>query len=229
MKNTHRAALATLLFPLLTGCVSGQKALPTAAQRSGCEPEKIEVVDQDGHELVLNVCGTHENWRWNALNGWEYVSMAAEQPLRGPLDADADGVPDGVDACPTKAGQATLATDTNGCPPPADQDGDGVADASDACPTVAGVTQADAGKSGCPLDSDADGIADANDACPGIAGVMNSDATRNGCPADQDGDGIVDDADACPTEMGEANAEDASRHGCAPQAEAPEVTTPAIP
>jgi outer membrane protein OmpA-like peptidoglycan-associated protein len=72
------------------------------------------------------------------------------------LDADGDGVLNGVDACPT-----VPAATVNGCPatepvvepvvepvapaPPVDTDGDGVADAVDACPAVAG-SQAD----GCP-------------------------------------------------------------------------------
>ena len=86
MKNHRRIALAgILLLPLLTtGCVSGTRAVPSASRRSGCKADAIEVVSQSGHDLVLDVCGTHESWRWHALNGWEYVGMASTQPLRAP-------------------------------------------------------------------------------------------------------------------------------------------------
>jgi hypothetical protein len=226
MNNVRRIALAgSLLLPLLTGCISGERAKPNAALRAGCEPDNIQVIDQDGHDLVLDVCGTHENWRWNALNGWEYVGMASTQPVSGPVDADADGVPDDADACPAVAGQSSLDPKANGCPPPPDQDGDGVVDAADACPDVVGASQSDASKNGCPLDSDGDGVYDPDDACPDRAGVATADTATNGCPADQDADGIVDADDACPSEAGPANAEDAAKNGCPDEATTDEAST----
>src|SRR5690606_9926438 len=183
------AGVATLL---LAGCVSGKKAVSLASYRSGCSPAKIEVVKQDGHDVVLSVCGVHEDWRWQPLSGWEFVGTAAQQPTMEPMDGDADGVPDDVDACPTVAGAASLDAKQNGCPPPADNDNDGVPDAADKCPDQVGVAQADPAKNGCPPDADGDGIADKEDGCPNAAGVANADATKNGCPADQDGDGVPD-------------------------------------
>ena len=214
----HRIALAgSLLLPLVTGCVSGTKAVPSAALRSGCEADAIEVVSQDGHDLVLDVCGTHESWRWHALNGWEYVGMASSQPVRGTLDADADGVPDDVDACPAVAGQSSLERRGNGCPPPPDQDADGIIDALDACPNVVGAPQADAANNGCPADRDGDGVLDVQDGCPDQIGVASDDTAKNGCPADRDGDGVLDANDACPSEPGVAT-DDAALDGCPPPA-----------
>jgi OOP family OmpA-OmpF porin len=107
-------------------------------------------------------------------------------------DADADGVHNIFDRCPTEAG----ATES-GCPVVSagaedssalDRDGDGVADAVDACPALKGTAE------GCP-DSDGDTIADSRDACPDAPGL----ATAGGCP-DIDGAGVIDSADQCPTE-----------------------------
>ena len=118
---------------LAAGCVSGSKAKPAAALRSGCDASDIQIVSSDGHDVVLNVCGVHEDWRWHALNGWEYVGPAAEQPLREPLpapplpiqappaDTDHDGVPDSADRCPNVVGIAQVDPALNGCPEPAPQ------------------------------------------------------------------------------------------------------------
>ena len=47
----------------------------------------VEVVSQDGHHAVLDVCGVRENWRWDAFDGWEYDGPA-EQPIAAPVDGD---------------------------------------------------------------------------------------------------------------------------------------------
>jgi hypothetical protein len=119
------AILGSLIVPLAlatSACVSGKKAFPIAAQHSGCKSDRIEVVRQDGHDLVLNVCGTHEDWHWHPLNGWEYVGRAAEQPTPPPppmpVDRDVDGVPDTLDACPDAAGVVNVDPKLNGCPAP---------------------------------------------------------------------------------------------------------------
>lgn len=111
-------------------------------------------------------------------------------------DADGDGVPDVLDACPLEAGP----TLTNGCP---DRDGDGVADKDDACPDQAGTLA----NKGCPvLDRDGDGVADAEDKCPDVPGSKK----YNGCPIpDTDGDGVNDEEDQCPTVAGTKE-----NHGC---------------
>jgi hypothetical protein len=207
--------VAALLALTSTACVSGKKAFPIASQRSGCASDKIEVVKQEGSEVTLNVCGTYEDWRWNALNGWEYVRAAGNQPLATPMDSDGDGVPDDADACVAVAGQSALDPKLNGCPPPEDTDRDGVPDAVDACANQIGVAQDDPKTNGCPPDADKDGIADNLDRCPDTAGVANADANINGCPPDQDGDGVADAQDGCPAKAGVANA-DAKLNGCPP-------------
>lgn len=98
-------------------------------------------------------------------------------------DADADGVPDADDNCPTtaNAGQADVDADLAGdacdpCPNDAldDIDGDGFCGDIDVCPSGDDA-----------LDSDADLTPDDCDACP-------ADADN-----DADGDGICADADTC--------------------------------
>ncbi|MBL4688712.1 MAG: OmpA family protein [Nannocystaceae bacterium] len=103
-----------------------------------------------------------------------------------PADRDADGVPDDVDVCPTKAG-----TQEDGCPIP-DFDSDGVPDAEDACPC-----EASAEADGCPIrDTDGDGFDDPVDRCPGEAGIA-----PDGCPdPDPDSDGVQGEADKCPNQ-----------------------------
>ena len=207
-----RYAPLVLLFAL-PACVSTTKAQQYAAYRSGCDT--VEEVRQDGHNCVLNVCGVYEDWAWNGVDGWLYDGPSAEQPLVASVDADADGVPDDVDACPTVSGVASLDPKTNGCPPPADADTDGILDADDACPRKYGVANADPAKNGCPLpeDSDSDGITDDVDACPQVVGVASPDPQKNGCPDDNDADGIKNDVDACPEDAGKADP-DPKKNGC---------------
>jgi len=214
-KRLVGSALA-LVSVLSVGCYSGKKAVSIAANRSGCEKDNVEVVRQDGNNVVLNVCGTHEDWKFNPLNGWVYVAPSVDQPAiaQGSGDADEDGVTDSVDACPTQAGMATDDIATNGCPPPPDGDNDGIADGSDACVSVAGVANADPQKNGCPADGDDDGVADVVDACADKPGVATTDPATNGCPPDADGDGITDDVDACPAVAGVASTTSAI-NGCA--------------
>jgi hypothetical protein len=198
------ATLGGMLLLLSAGCVSAKKAFPLAAHRSGCKPDRIEVVKQDGHDTTLNVCGVYEDWHWHALSGWEYVGPSSEQPLEQTMDRDMDGVPDDVDACPDVAGLAALEPVKNGCPVGSDGDGDGVSDVDDACPAELGIEQADPKKNGCPPDADGDGVADSKDACPDKPGVASETASHNGCPPDADGDGVADAEDQCPNQAGVA-------------------------
>jgi OmpA-OmpF porin, OOP family len=114
------------------------------------------------------------------------------------LDADGDGVKNGVDACPTEPEDKDSFKDDDGCPDP-DNDGDGILDGDDACPNEAGVPE----KKGCPVrDEDKDGIEDSADLCPKEPGVPEF----RGCPPqDQDKDGVFDNVDNCPTEPGPAD------------------------
>jgi hypothetical protein len=132
------------------------------------------------------------------------------------LDTDNDGVPNGVDNCPTTAN-----------PGQEDGDGDGVGDACDNCPTIANAGQEDGDGDGvgdacdnCPTtanagqeDGDGDGVGDACDNCPTIANAGQEDGDGDGvgdacdnCPTianagqeDGDGDGVGDACDNCPT------------------------------
>ncbi|HKQ96819.1 MAG TPA: OmpA family protein [Candidatus Polarisedimenticolia bacterium] len=105
-------------------------------------------------------------------------------------DSDGDGVPDGLDKCPSTPKGAKV--DAKGCP--IDSDGDGVADGLDKCPgTAKGVK---VGSDGCPMDSDKDGVFDGTDQCPDTPAGSKVDA--KGCPTDADGDGVADGLDKCP-------------------------------
>lgn len=149
-------------------------------------------------------------------------------------DADADGIPDEFDACPTEAGENfnfgcpdgvsppdtdgdTVPDVADGCPDEAgdpafggcsDSDSDGIPDNFDGCPTEAGVPE----NFGCaagvaPPDADGDSVPDVSDGCPEIAG----DPILGGC-LDSDGDGTSDDFDRCPDEAGLVQNE-----GCPPE------------
>ena len=111
------------------------------------------------------------------------------------LDADNDGVKNGVDECPRDPEDKDSFKDDDGCPDP-DNDADGIPDESDKCPNEAGVVE----RMGCPIrDADKDGIEDASDACPNEAGIVE----LKGCPPkDQDNDTVFDHLDNCPTEAG---------------------------
>jgi len=115
-----------------------------------------------------------------------------------PADFDADGVPDGRDACPnTPAGTPV---DGSGCP--IDADKDGVNDKLDACPNTPAGATVDA--RGCPIDSDGDRVPDHADQCPNTPSGTNVDA--RGCTIevpkaaviDSDKDGVADGIDQCP-------------------------------
>ena len=98
-------------------------------------------------------------------------------------DADHDGIPDDIDACPSEPEDRLGNDPSDGCPLPPDRDHDGIPDQFDKCPDVPedkdGIDDAD----GCPEDDvDTDGIPDATDACPKEPGPPNPDPKRNGCP-----------------------------------------------
>jgi outer membrane protein OmpA-like peptidoglycan-associated protein len=217
----------------LVGCQGPGRAKMLAAAKSGCDAEAIQVVHHDNTDLVLDVCGVHEQWKWHAVEGWEYRGPAASQPAAVPAsadmsDQDGDGVLDAFDACVHQAGPATSDPATNGCPPPPDSDGDAIPDSHDACPHERGLPNADPALHGCPApgDSDGDGITDDRDACPQVAGKSSPDPAKHGCPQDADGDGIEDDQDACPNEVG-VPSEDPRLHGC-PEGQEVTVTTKEI-
>ena len=133
-----------------------------------------------------------------------------------PADADADGIPDGDDACKDVAGVHTDDPRTNGCPLPAsDRDRDGIPDHMDTCPDEHGPASPDLRAHGCgPKDRDHDGILDHWDACPDEPGEMSPDMRVHGCKVkDTDGDGVADSLDACPTVVG-VKTTDPKTNGC---------------
>jgi hypothetical protein len=155
---------------------------------------------------------------------WLLVLLLACRPAAWPADddddvieqsdADADGVPDGRDACPTDPLQWS------------DADGDGVCDeVDDACPDDAAGWEDVDGDGWCPptdaceldplgwTDADGDGRCDESaDACPGdpqgwtdFDGDGHCDENDDACPGDPlqwtdaDGDGVCDEVDDdCP-------------------------------
>ena len=98
-------------------------------------------------------------------------------------DADKDGIPDDIDACPNEPEDHKGNDPSDGCPLPPDRDGDGIPDAYDRCPDQPedkdGVDDGD----GCPEDdADQDGVPDVEDACKKEPGPRDPDPKRNGCP-----------------------------------------------
>ena len=114
----------------------------------------------------------------------------------GCMDADQDGVEDGLDRCPQTAEDLDGHQDGDGCPD-YDNDGDGIEDTLDACPDTPGVAY----RKGCvDKDEDGDGLTD-TDQCPDDAEDMDGFEDDDGCPdPDNDKDGIPDTADQCPNE-----------------------------
>ncbi len=98
-------------------------------------------------------------------------------------DADHDGIPDDIDACPSDPEDHQGNDPSDGCPLPPDKDGDGIPDQYDKCPDVPedkdGIDDGD----GCPEeDADKDGVPDVTDACPKEPGQPSPDPKKNGCP-----------------------------------------------
>ena len=130
----------------------------------------------------------------------------------GPVDTDADGVPDATDNCPSVANPAQTNTDGDAfgdaCDP--DDDNDNVPDASDNCPLVANTgqtdTDGDALGDACDPDDDNDSVLDASDNCPLVANTAQTDTDGDGlgdaCDSfdnnDDDGDGVPNGSDICP-------------------------------
>lgn len=89
----------------------------------------------------------------------------------GPVDSDADGLPDSADNCPEEYGYA----DNGGCPYRDDPDRDGIRAAADLCPNEFAPDS----PTGC-RDFDDDGLDTSQDDCPEAAGP----SSNRGCPLD---------------------------------------------
>jgi OmpA-OmpF porin, OOP family len=144
--------------------------------------------------LILSALPSFAQKRGKASPLGPYIHAAYK------VDADADGVPDGRDECPsTPKGEKVTPF---GCP--IDTDFDGLYDSQDKCPTEPGPRE----NIGCPWgDRDKDGVKDNVDDCPDAAGPVS----HHGCP-DTDGDGLYDNEDECPTKAGPIE-----RRGCPPK------------
>jgi uncharacterized protein (AIM24 family) len=131
-------------------------------------------------------------------------------------DRDGDGTPDGVDACPERAGIASSDPLRNGCPKAMET----VIVLPDADGHVGGVEVND-GKTVTVLDKPyatsevgTDGQAHAvPSALPAVVERSIAAVATSLPRADRDGDGILDKDDACPDRAGPVNA-NATRHGC---------------
>ncbi|NNB88953.1 lamin tail domain-containing protein [Corallococcus exiguus] len=109
-------------------------------------------------------------------------------------DADADGIEDAVDNCPTIFNPVRPMDNGR----QVDTDGDGVGDACDPCPLEAGTTACQAFRGD---DDDHDGVATWKDNCPFVA---------NADQKDTDGDGKGDLCDGCPNDAATCSVADPS-------------------
>ena len=152
---------------------------------------------------------------WNITDGADAFANDSNHSS----DLDLDGIPDGLDDCPSIAGNATggcLDSDGDDIPDSIDDfplnasewkdsDGDGIGDNSDIYPENSGEW----------ADSDGDGFGDNSDAFPANASEwadMDLDGVGNNADAfptnssewmDSDGDGFGDNIDALPFDMNE--------------------------
>jgi hypothetical protein len=141
------------------------------------------------------------------LGGWAIDDVEILYHAGGTSDGDGDGIPDGVDNCPSVFNPSQTNTDGDAqgdaCDP--DDDNDGVPDGSDNCPLVANGSQAnndgDAQGDACDPDDDNDGTPDGSDGCP-----FDSNKTAPGvcgcgvADTDSDGDGTANCIDGCPSD-----------------------------
>jgi outer membrane protein OmpA-like peptidoglycan-associated protein len=119
--------------------------------------------------------------------------------LLGASDADNDGMPNRLDACPDDPEDYDGYEDSDGCPD-GDNDGDGIPDLEDPCPDQPEDKDGFGDSDGCPdPDNDGDGIFDFSDACPDEEEDKDGFQDSDGCPdPDNDGDGVLDVHDECP-------------------------------
>jgi outer membrane protein OmpA-like peptidoglycan-associated protein len=106
----------------------------------------------------------------------------AEPPPPADPDADGDGFPDSIDACPEQAEDGQEPYPGDGCPITSDRDGDGIVDLKDKCPDDPEDIDKLQDDDGCPeKDADGDGVLDVRDACPTVPGIEQGDPKRDGC------------------------------------------------
>jgi outer membrane protein OmpA-like peptidoglycan-associated protein len=123
--------------------------------------------------------------RWIALLFFALTACGASpSPVRQTenADADADGVHDRDDGCPSDAEDADGRHDEDGCPD-LDDDADEIADVNDLCPCDVEDRDGWEDADGCPdPDNDGDRIVDACDLCPDYPETYNGGCDEDGCP-----------------------------------------------
>jgi len=100
---------------------------------------------------LVVLAGTYlpiENTNASSPDAREKVHEGIRESLK---DADGDGIPDEIDACPTEPEDHKDPDPMDGCPAKMDSDNDGIPDAVDACPREPGPSDPDPKKNGCPL------------------------------------------------------------------------------
>ena len=208
-----------LFLLVLVACVSPQE-LQMAMQRTEmtialahrvyaplCSPESIAHAETsldfakiELHQGNLNRAQDHINQAYTAsVNALELSTPC------GGADADRDGIPDIVDACPDEPEDYDGDQDDDGCrdiDPAGDDDGDGILNFDDGCVMEPEDFDGHNDDDGCPEtseDSDGDGIVDEVDACRMAAEDIDQFEDGDGCPdPDNDLDGILDFRDSCP-------------------------------
>ncbi len=145
---------------------------PTEASN---EPDGCPIRDTDNDGVIdsQDTCPDTPSGQ-NPLTISPFIGCSNSQ-----IDADADGIFNDIDVCPTMQENFNGFEDADGCPDtiptPTDSDGDGIIDELDNCPNRFGLS--------------------INNGCPDIEPTDGCGMDPNG---DCDGDGVVNSEDACP-------------------------------
>jgi len=220
-----RRLVAAALAVWLTGCAGSQvrsqtegtatvitQARDNGAQR--CAPVELAMAESNNdfaqHELdegnyheAKRLAGIAETNAKLAFEKSPREKCVPKVAVKGPGDADGDGILDDVDKCPRVPEDLDGYQDDDGCPED-DNDADGIADKIDQCPNDPEDRDNFEDDDGCPdPDNDKDGITDRIDTCPMDPEDKDGFEDDDGCPdTDDDKDGIVDASDKCPREPG---------------------------
>ncbi len=203
---------------LVPDCLDGDDDGDLTADDQDCGPDNPAV-----HPGAAEVCdgidndcdaGTDEGFDDTDVDG---IADCVD------ADLDGDGVPNGMDNCPslTNVGQANQDGDGLGDACDDDRDGDGVPNGMDNCSSIFNPGQSDLDSDGegdaCEGDLDGDGIPDAADNCPLEPNPDQVDTDADGagdaCDPDVDGDGDPDVTDCADTDPSISHAAEESCDG----------------